>query len=81
MKEAIEKAKRLLEKQYDGKKAAPRKWIEAHCDSYADKSYRVQIFVREGSPCKGSVLANYGQNIVIAYDAWMQKVKKWKVGE
>lgn len=64
MNSAIEKAKRKVEQAY-GTVPGTREWLESSpIDSYEDDSYRVKLFVLEGSPCKGYVLADYGRMTV-----------------
>ncbi|MCK9616157.1 MAG: hypothetical protein M0R48_11815 [Candidatus Omnitrophica bacterium] len=64
MLSAIEKAKRKVEQAYHTE-PGQRAWLESSpLDSYEDESYRVKLFVLEGSPCKGYVLADYGRMIV-----------------
>ena len=64
MNSAIEKAKRKVEQAYHTEQGQ-RAWLESSpLDSYEDELYRVKLFVLEGSPCKGYVLADYGRMIV-----------------
>lgn len=64
MNPAIEKAKRKVEQAYHTK-PGQRAWLESNpIDSYEDESFRVKIFVLEGSPCKGYVVADYGRMFV-----------------
>jgi hypothetical protein len=65
----IKKAKNYVEKDYDGRFPQERKWMEASLDSYETKEHRVTTFVREGSPCKGIIVADYGKGMVTAIRA------------
>ena len=60
----IEKAKKLVER---GEKVE-REWLEAEPpNSYSSSDYRVRLFVLEGSPPKGYVLADYASGVVRAF--------------
>ena len=76
--EAIQRAKQKVEESYDAPKSPERNWLEASPpDSYGSPRYRVTIFVREGSPPKGFVIADYGHGVVMAFDAWNNLLFKW----
>jgi len=69
MDKLIEKAKRLAEEWY-GCSAGKRQWLEAEPPhSYGDPSYRVRLFVLEGSPPKGYILADYSYRLVKVFSA------------
>lgn len=61
-------ARRLVEQNYDGSKPQRRPWFrcEVWPHSYGDTKYRVEIWVREGSPPKGFVVST--ANFVLAID-------------
>ena len=75
MKEAIESAKAAVVKSYEGNRPTGRKWLKAHVDSYKNKDYRIELFVLEGSPAKGFVIADYGHNCAMAFNAWGRKIR------
>jgi len=69
MLKLIEKAKRRVILAYERSAHTDRPWLEASPpDSYSSPNYRVKVFVLEGSPPKGMVLANYGGHVAIAFD-------------
>jgi hypothetical protein len=76
----IEKAKLAVVKAYEGQETTQRNWIEAHADSYKNPLYRIQVFVLEGSPAKGCVVADYGHGVVQAFDAHCKKLKQFSSG-
>ena len=64
---AIEKAKRKVEQAYHCS-PSQRAWIESNpLDSYEDDTFRVKLFVLEGSPCKGYIIADYGRMYVTPF--------------
>ncbi len=66
----IERAKKWVEKEYPSES---RKWIEKEVYSYGSESNKVKIFVYEGSPAKGVVIASYDSNVlfyVVAINCW-----------
>jgi hypothetical protein len=70
MESLITKAKRAVERQRLARcgEAPTRRWLEATPDhSYRDERYRVTIYVLEGSPPRGYVIASWGANRVKAY--------------
>ncbi|GIK23660.1 MAG: hypothetical protein BroJett005_30740 [Ignavibacteriota bacterium] len=75
MEQLIEQAKRLIEKKFD----PGRKWLEASLDSYNADSNRVTLFVLEGSPAKGYIIANYGTKQVIAFDYYGRKRRTYSL--
>ena len=88
VEEAIRRAKQKCIENYDPQPNSlsfrvlgpptERKWLEASPpDSYQDSDYRVTVFVREGSPQKGMVIADYGRGVVMAFDAWDNLLFKW----
>ena len=67
MNAAIEKAKRKVEQAYHCS-PGQRTWLESNpLDSYGCDSFRVKLFVLEGSPCKGYVIADYGRMFVTPF--------------
>ena len=57
---AIEKAKHQVE-VWCGCVGSGRRWLTASTiDSYNDPNYRIELFVLEGSPAKGYVVADWG---------------------
>jgi hypothetical protein len=76
----VEKCKQAVIMAYEGQPTTQRKWLEAHCDSYRNPDYRVQLFVLEGSPPKGCVVVDYGHGVVLAFDAHGKKLKQLKLG-
>jgi len=77
IEENIKKAKLAVIKKYEGEEKTERKWIELTADSYNEKSYRIALFVLEGSPAKGYVIANYGRKIVMAFSVDDKKIKTY----
>ena len=71
----IEKAKLRVENSYRGSK---RKWFEAELPySYSDPKYKVKLFVYEGSPPKGYVIADYSLGIIKAFGLFMKPLYTW----
>jgi hypothetical protein len=67
----IEWAKNALLKHNTG-----RKWLECSPpDSYSESEYKIRVFVLEGSPPRGIVVANYGVRKVKAFDSDMYQIK------
>ncbi len=88
VEEAIRIAKQKCEEDYDPQPNSlsfrvlgppvERKWIEASPpDSNQSSDYRITIYVREGSPPKGIVIADYGHGVVMAFNAWDTLLFKW----
>jgi hypothetical protein len=78
MEDAIERAKNKVIKAYDMPGSyVERAWIAANADSYREVRQRVAIFVREGSPPKGYVIANYGHCTVMAFSVYDELLFKW----
>ena len=88
VEEAIRRAKQKCEENYDPQPNSfsflflgpppERNWLEASPpDSNQRSEYRVTIYVREGSPPKGMVIADYGHGVVMAFDAWDNLLFKW----
>lgn len=75
MEEIIKRAKIKVIDAYDG--VDNRKWLTASLDSYETKDYRIEVFVREGSPQKGFIVANHGTGTVLAFNAWNDLIFKW----
>ncbi|GAN34101.1 MAG: hypothetical protein DYG83_03405 [Candidatus Brocadia sp. AMX2] len=75
MEQLIEQAKKLIAKRWD----EGRKWLETSLDSYGDKSYRVSLFVLEGSPAKGYIIANYGMGRVTAFGCDGTRLKTYRL--
>jgi hypothetical protein len=77
MDELIKKAKDCVEKRWPGVEERP--WLEAEPpDSYKDPFWRVRLFVLQGSPPKGFVLANYGTHTVKAFNSEMKHLYTFK---
>ena len=75
MERVIEKAKLCVEKDYGGSK---RKWFEAEPPySYSDPRYKVKLFIYEGSPPKGYIIADYSLGIVKALGLFMKPLYTW----
>jgi len=68
----IERAKEKVMRSYGH--SVGRRWLNTYCDSYEDSSYRVEIFVLEGSPVKGVVLVDHGRNVVMGFDVGGKRV-------
>jgi hypothetical protein len=79
IEEFIEKCKQAVIKDYEGKETTDRPWLEAHVDSYGSAKYRIQVFVLEGSPAKGYVVANYGHTRVQAFDGRGKKLVEYSL--
>ena len=78
MEDAIELAKNKVIKAYDRPGACvEREWIVANADSYREVRQRVAVLVREGSPAKGYVIANYGKHTVMAFSLHDELLFKW----
>jgi hypothetical protein len=79
--ELIELCKQAVIKayvRYEGECAKDRPWLEAHVDPYGScERHRVQLFVLEGTPAKGYVLADYGRKRVQAFDSDGKKVRQF----
>jgi len=75
----IEKAKLRVIKSYERNGTTTRAWLEMHVDSYENPGQRLQVFVLEGSPVKGMVVANYGFDSVSAFSCWGQRLKTYSV--
>jgi hypothetical protein len=74
-KQAIEKARRYVEKRSDGQTGG-RKWlVGTFPDCFGDSRYRVEAHVCEGSPPKGFVLV--GRERVVAMDGWFEYSRHW----
>ena len=59
------KAKKAVEKHYGG---IQRRWLETTAPhSYGNSDYRVELFVYEGSPPKGYVLADWSSGVVRSF--------------
>jgi len=77
--ELIERAKIAVIKKDCGATTTIRRWLESWGpDSYDDKNYRIKLFVLEGSPARGYVIANYYTNSAIAFDGFDKKIKTFK---
>jgi len=75
--ELIERAKKIVE-SWDGNHA--RLWLCANPDdSYDDSRYRVVLYVLEGSPPRGYVLADYYNKTVKLFGISFVKSKTMKV--
>ncbi len=78
MEDAIELAKNKVIEAYDRPGSCEREWIVANADSYREVRQRVAVLVREGSPAKGYVIANYGRLTVMAFNVHDELLFKWK---
>ena len=76
IEEAIEKAKKIAIKSYEGKEMTERRWLVHHVDSYENPHNRVSFFVLEGSPPKAVVYVNYGHRFILVINAWGKVIKK-----
>ena len=57
-----------------------RKWIFGNPpDSYGDPEYRVAVYVLEGSPPRGTVLADYAHGIVKCWSASYRNSRTFRV--
>ncbi|OFV66809.1 MAG: hypothetical protein SBU_000102 [Candidatus Syntrophoarchaeum butanivorans] len=82
MKKLIEKAKRVVVRRYEGKDETSRAWLRASPpDSYEEDNYRVELWVLEGSPPKGYVLASHGIGQVKAFDWSLRCIKTYDASE
>ena len=80
VEELIEKAKRKAEKAYDPQEKHKREWLEAEPPhSYRSKGYKVKVFVLEGSPPKGYILADYCYGIVKAFGVRMHPLYTYTI--
>lgn len=79
MEKLIEGAKQLVEK-WCGCHLGDRQWLEAEppC-SYGNRSYRVRLFVLEGSPPKGYILADYVNRIVKVFGVSFRSTKTLRI--
>lgn len=78
MEAAIERAKEKVIRSHDRPGVnVERDWIVANLDSYRQADQRVAVFVREGSPAKGYVIANYGHRTVTAFNLQDELLFKW----
>jgi hypothetical protein len=69
IEKAIEKAKALVARNYG--ETGDRKWLKSNPpDSYGDERYRVELYVFEGSPPKGFVVADWSHLIVKAFNQY-----------
>jgi hypothetical protein len=83
LEEAIEKAKQVVVRSYDGERLENRPWLEGSVpDSYGSPSYRTTILVREGSPPKGYVIimrASMDGDTVLALGVYGEPLHRWSV--
>ena len=57
-----------------------RKWIVGNPpDSYGDPEYRVAVYVLEGSPPRGTVLADYWHGVVKCWSASYRNSRTFRV--
>lgn len=68
----IEKAKQKVARDFGDD--ADRQWLTAYADSYKDICYRLELFVLEGSPSKGYIIADYGNKKVMGFDCSGKKI-------
>jgi hypothetical protein len=57
-----------VEKNYDVPNSIKRNWLKTNLDSYEDSRFRIELHVREGSPCKGYILIDRRNGIVRGYN-------------
>ncbi len=74
--EQIELAKIAVASAHAGKRLCERRWLSSCVDSYGCGSYRVVLYVLEGSPAKGYVIANYGTHQIFAFDGRGRRIKR-----
>lgn len=74
MDKLVEQAKLKVIRDYEDKEITDRKWLESKLDSYGSDYYRIQIFVLEGSPKKGVVIADYGSHLVMGFNSGWKKI-------
>jgi hypothetical protein len=76
MTELVKKAKKLVAEWCGGWTGRP--WVEVALDSYENSRYRVALMVYEGSPAKGTVVADYGNGTVTAISQGGQSWRRWR---
>jgi hypothetical protein len=76
----VEICKQAVIETYEHQPTTERKWLEVHVDSYENTNYKIQLSVLEGSPAKGYVVADYGREIVQAFDPWGKRLKRFTTG-
>ena len=75
----IDKAKRfIISRVEDGDE---RKWLSANVDSYETSTQRITLFVLEGSPPRGYVIANYSTLTVKAFSIQDKTLRTWNLGD
>ncbi len=78
MEDRIAKAK-LQARRWVGDFDCERRWLEAEPPySYGDEKYKVQLFILEGSPPKGFVLADFRTGAVIALDGGFDRKRVFR---
>ena len=79
IEDRIAMAKNHVRKVWAGDLNGNRRWLEAEPPhSYGDELYRVRLWVLEGSPAKGYVLADYGTGAVVAIDGGFSHKKVYR---
>lgn len=84
MEVAIEQAKQCVMALYGISPDSSRKWLESTVENCSEKAkcndnHKVRTFVLEGHPVKGTIIANYGQEVVIAFDMFMRQQEEWRI--
>ena len=79
IEDLIAKAKNHVRKSFAGDLDGTREWLEAEPPhSYGDEQDRVRLWVLEGSPPKGYVLADYRTGAVVALDGGFSRKKVYR---
>jgi hypothetical protein len=79
METLVVKAKRLVERWY-GCQPGDRRWLESQPPhSYSSSDYRVRLYVLEGSPPKGYVVASYSIGVVRALNHSFSKSSTFRL--
>lgn len=80
LKTSIEYAKEIVKRAYGHymKSAgeSQRPWKQISIDSYENPAYRIELYVYEGSPAKGYIIANYGTRTLTVFNGHDQKLKQ-----
>ena len=79
IEDRIALAKNHVRKSFAGDLDGTREWLESEPpDSYGDEQYRVRLWVLEGSPPKGYVLADYRTAAVVALDGGFSRKRAFR---
>ncbi len=74
--DAIEKLQCYINERWPGmnNSICKRKWLKATPkDSYGDKTYRIEIWVLEGSPVKALVIVDHHNKEICCHGPWIEK--------